>query len=99
MSDYIYNTQVTEIEGEIASLKITLKNTTDLIRAREIEEEIKQLEEQLKKLKEKIRKRDNDFRNRYKVDNIETSDGNDEIEEHYLGPTGPIDHLEEDIEI
>lgn len=89
MNDYF--TQINEIEGEIASLKITLKRTTDLTRAKEIEEEIKQLEKQLKDLKNDVKKRDfNNFRNKYKSKKkIEIPHDDDKVIDDFLGPTGP----------
>lgn len=104
MSDYLYNMQINEIEGEIASLKITLKNTADSIRAKEIEEEINQLDEQLKKIKEKSRKKDFDnFRKKYKNPTknkkLLYKEENSRASDDYLGPTGYNEYTEEDREI
>ena len=92
MNDNLYNTQINEIEGEIASLKITLKNTTDKTRAKELEEEIKQLEEQLENLKKIFKNSNAEFRNRYTTQRnnakIELSNENTTTD-NYLGPTEP----------
>ena len=99
MNDNLYNTQINEIEGEIASLKITLKNTTDKTRAKELEEEIKQLEEQLKNIKKNLTKSYDGFRDRYKAqinDKIVLPNG--APTDDYLGPTEPNSYQEhEDI--
>lgn len=107
MSDYLYNMRINEIEGEIASLKITLKNTADSIRAKEIEEEIEQLEEQLKQLKNNFKRRDfSNFRKEYEIKtnksslhNINNNDNSTKCSDEYLGPTGPGDYTEDDKEI
>lgn len=98
MNDNLYNTQINEIEGEIASLKITLKNTTDKTRAKELEEEIKQLEEQLEDIKKNFKKSYEGFRDRYKAqinDEIVLPNGasTDDYFD-YLGPTGPSSNQE-----
>lgn len=99
MKDNLYNTQINEIEGEIASLKITLKNTTDRARAKELEEEIKQLEEQLENIKKNLKKSYDGFRDRYKAqtnDKIVLPNGTPT--DGYLEPTEPISYQEhEDI--
>ena len=55
MNDNNHLTIINEIEGEIASLRITLKMTSDPKRKKELEEDIKDLEEQLsqKRMKNK----------------------------------------------
>ena len=59
MDDNNYFTTINEIEGEIASLKITLKMTNDPKRRSELEKEIKNLEDQLSYLKNKMKSKGN----------------------------------------
>ena len=104
MNYNLYNTQINEIEGEMASLKITLKNTSDKTYAKELEEEIKQLEEQLENFKKNVKKNfknsNDEFRSRYQINN----NGMDLLNENrttdnYLGSTENNRYQEhEDIE-
>lgn len=63
MNDNNYFTTINEIEGEIASLKVTLKMTNDLKRKQELDRDIKNLEEQLDYLKNKMKNKDNTGKN------------------------------------
>ena len=100
MNYNLYNTQINEIEGEMASLKITLKNTSDKTYAKELEEEIKQLEEQLENLKKIFTNRNAEFKRRYQINNDRMDLPNkNTITDNYLGPTENNRYQEhEDIE-
>ena len=89
MNENLYRTQIDEIDGEIASLKMALKRTSDRARSKEIKEDIKYLEEQ----REMLAKRWNgnkEFRERYrsKKDLDKCLVYQDESEDGYLGPNG-----------
>lgn len=106
MNDNLYNTQINEIEGEIASLRMVLKKTSDRTRAEELKEEIIQLENQLNEIKSNLRKKDsNNFKNKYKKENnnVSHSEVNDygslKCTDDFLGPTGPGTYSEDDREI
>lgn len=103
MNDNLYNTQINEIEGEIASLRMVLKKTSDRTRAEELKEEIIQLENQLNEIKSNLRKKDsNNFKNKYKKENNNVShseaNNNDSLKctDDFLGPTGPSTYSDED---
>lgn len=96
MNDNQYFTQINEIDGEIASLKISLKKISDEVRRKEIEEEIKALEEQKERLKAIWQKKSRtNFKDTYKVD-ISTCNTDNSKYDDFYGPTGDGVYQEHD---
>ena len=91
MNDSLYYTQINEIEGEIASLKMTINRTLDKKRREKLAEEVKELEEQKKDLEKRQNKKNNsmDFKEKYKV---ETNNSEKKYTDEYFGPTGPNEY-------
>ena len=83
MNDNNYFTTINEIEGEIASLKVTLKMTNDPKRKQELDRDIKNLEEQLAYLKDKMKNKDNFEKNEEGSSTKRENYSNNNIEEDY----------------
>ena len=86
MNDNLYHTQIDEIDGEIASLKVALKRTSDEERRKEIEEDIKHLEEQRDSLIKGWNKNGGKgFKDKYRVDSVQQLYC---VTDEYHGPSG-----------
>lgn len=83
MNDNNYFTTINEIEGEIASLRLSLKMTNDLKRKEELKEDIKNLEEQLSYLKSRMKNKGNAGKNEDGLSANSENPSKNEVENDY----------------